>query len=187
MCAPGGGPSDGIQGGGPAAARRSGPLRLLFQDWTANARNPKGRLVCVAFRLAQAVRRAPAPVRLLGTPYLVVHRIVVEWLMGIELNWNAQVGPGLQVWHGQGLVVNSRVVIGRDVVLRQATSLAAKVHSDGVSRSPRIGDGVDVGAHVVVLGGVTVGDGAVIGAGSVVVQDVAPGAVVAGNPARPVG
>ena len=47
-----------------------------------------------------------------------------------------------------------------------------------------IGDGVWLGAGVTVLKGVTVGAGAVIGAGAVVTRDVAPGARVAGVPAR---
>lgn len=47
-----------------------------------------------------------------------------------------------------------------------------------------IGNDVWIGAGVTVLAGVTIGDGAIIGAGSVVVKDVAPYAVVAGNPAR---
>lgn len=47
-----------------------------------------------------------------------------------------------------------------------------------------IGRKVFVGAHAIVLPGVTVGDDAVIGAGSVVRHDVPAGAVVAGNPAR---
>jgi acetyltransferase-like isoleucine patch superfamily enzyme len=50
-----------------------------------------------------------------------------------------------------------------------------------------IGSDVWVGAHAVVLKGVRIGDGAVVAAGSVVREDVAPGAVVAGVPARPVG
>lgn len=47
-----------------------------------------------------------------------------------------------------------------------------------------IGNDVWIGAGVTVLAGVTIGDGAIIGAGSVVVKDVAPYSVVAGNPAR---
>jgi UDP-2-acetamido-3-amino-2,3-dideoxy-glucuronate N-acetyltransferase len=41
-----------------------------------------------------------------------------------------------------------------------------------------------IGSGAIVLGGVTVGAGALVGAGAVVTRDVAPGAVVAGVPAR---
>jgi maltose O-acetyltransferase len=51
----------------------------------------------------------------------------------------------------------------------------------------RIGARVFVGAHAIVLPGVTIGDDAVVGAGSLVRHDVPPGTVVAGNPARPLG
>ncbi|POS72625.1 carbohydrate O-acetyltransferase [Diaporthe helianthi] len=46
-----------------------------------------------------------------------------------------------------------------------------------------IGDGVWVGAGVVVLPGVTIGSYSTIGAGSVVTKDVPPSCVAAGNPA----
>ncbi|WP_019998349.1 CatB-related O-acetyltransferase [Aureimonas ureilytica] len=46
-----------------------------------------------------------------------------------------------------------------------------------------IGNDVWIGAEAVILPGVTIGDGAVIGAFSVVARDVAPYAIVAGNPA----
>lgn len=47
-------------------------------------------------------------------------------------------------------------------------------------------DNVWIGFDVCVLPGVTIGEGAVVGARSVVVHDVAPYFVVAGNPARPI-
>lgn len=47
----------------------------------------------------------------------------------------------------------------------------------------KIGSRVFIGARCIVLKGVTIGDGAVVGAGSVVVSDVPPGVLVAGNPA----
>ncbi len=48
----------------------------------------------------------------------------------------------------------------------------------------RIGQRVSIGSGVVMLGGISVGDGAMVGAGAVVTRDVAPGATVAGVPAR---
>jgi acetyltransferase-like isoleucine patch superfamily enzyme len=54
-------------------------------------------------------------------------------------------------------------------------------------RPVRIGDDVWLGAHAVVLPGVTIGDGAIVGAGAVVTRDVASRSMVAGVPARPIG
>ena len=48
-----------------------------------------------------------------------------------------------------------------------------------------VGRRVFIGANAIILPGVTIGDDAIVGAGSVVSRDVAPGTVVAGNPARP--
>jgi len=47
-----------------------------------------------------------------------------------------------------------------------------------------IGNDVWIGYGATILSGVTVGDGAVVGARAVVSRDVAPYAIVAGNPAR---
>lgn len=44
-----------------------------------------------------------------------------------------------------------------------------------------------IGANATILPGLRIGRGSLIGAGSVVTKDVAPGMVVAGNPARVVG
>lgn len=50
-----------------------------------------------------------------------------------------------------------------------------------------IGEDVWIGAHSIILPGVTIGSGSVIGAGSVVTKDVKSHSVVAGNPAKVIG
>lgn len=44
--------------------------------------------------------------------------------------------------------------------------------------------GAWIGANAIVLAGVTIGENSVVGAGSVVTQDIPPGVVAAGSPAR---
>ena len=157
----------------------------LFPDWEANRGNLKGRVVLVLFRLAQETRALPEPWWLLGVPYLALYELLVEWVLGIELRYKMQAGPGLRLYHGQGLVVHEGTAIGSECTLRQNTTIGSKDLADGSkSACPIIGDRVDIGANVVIIGAVRIGDGAVIGAGSVVVNDVPAGAVVVGNPAR---
>ena len=50
-----------------------------------------------------------------------------------------------------------------------------------------IGEDVWIGANVGIVDGVTIGDHAVVGMGSIVTKDIAPYAMVAGNPARVIG
>lgn len=59
------------------------------------------------------------------------------------------------------------------------------IHGQGVtSKGVVIEDDVWIGMNVSILDGVRVGRGAVVGAGAVVTKDVAPEAIVVGNPAR---
>lgn len=54
-----------------------------------------------------------------------------------------------------------------------------------ISKGPiRIGHDVWIGAGAQILSGVTIGDGAIVAAGAVVTREVAPYAIIAGNPAR---
>jgi putative colanic acid biosynthesis acetyltransferase WcaB len=159
-------------------------MESLFCDWEANRGNLKGRVVMVLFRLAQWVRSWPAPWWLLGLPVLAFYEVFVEWFLGVELRYKTRVGAGLRLFHGHALVVHEATVIGRNCTLRQSTTIGNKTPA---GECPVLCDGVDVGANAVLLGKITIGERAVIGAGSVVVKDVAPGAVVAGNPARVIG
>ena len=73
--------------------------------------------------------------------------------------------------------------IGPNVVLTNAKYPLAPGVKESLA-GPVIGKGAKIGANATLLPGVTVGENALVGAGSVVVRDVPPGTVVAGNPAR---
>jgi acetyltransferase-like isoleucine patch superfamily enzyme len=53
-----------------------------------------------------------------------------------------------------------------------------------LDRDVHIGDNCFIGAHSIVLPGVTIGNGCIVAAASVVARDVPAGSLVAGNPAR---
>jgi serine acetyltransferase len=115
---------------------------------------------------------------------MVLYRIIVEYILCVELRASTNVGPGLKIEHGYALVINDRTVIGRGVHLRHCTTIGCVKLPDGSQGpSPVIGDFVEVGANAVILGGINIGHHAVIGAGSVVVTDIPEYAVAVGNPA----
>lgn len=161
-------------------------LHFLLQDYSANRGNAKTIIVLFMFRLAQLfAKRRGSLTWWLGVPYMIFYRVVIEWIMGIELRPSTQIGSGLKIEHGFALVVNDRTVLGRNVHLRHSTTIGCVQLADcSQGPSPVIGDNVEVGANCVILGGITIGNRAKIGAGSVVVKDVPAGAVVVGNPAR---
>jgi putative colanic acid biosynthesis acetyltransferase WcaB len=159
-------------------------IDFILQDWDANRGSWKSCFVLACYRAAQWANRLQKPWWWLGVPVLAFYTIVVEWVMGIELNYKSTIGPGLRLYHGAGLVVHEAAVIGSNCILRHCTTIGMK---NGPADCPVIGDNVDIGSNVVLIGPIRIGDGAGIGAGSVVIRDVAPGDIVVGNPARPVG
>lgn len=153
----------------------------ITSDWAANPHDPKSQMVLAAFRICQWLMRDNSKPRRRSLPFVAVYRFVTEFLLALELRPKTRTGPGLTIYHGFGLVVNDHAVIGSNVILRNGVVVGNKFAN---GPCPVIEDGVELGANAVVIGGITVGKGATVGAGAVVVKDVAPGTVVAGNPAR---
>jgi acetyltransferase EpsM len=109
--------------------------------------------------------------------------------------WRAErvaVGEGTQV--EAGALLNVDVAVGAHVIVNQGARLSHDVRvGDFATLAPGVTlcggvvveEGADIGANATVLPGVRIGAHARVGAGAVVVRDVAPGATVVGNPARP--
>ncbi|MDC9824517.1 serine O-acetyltransferase [Devosia sp. ZB163] len=104
----------------------------------------------------------------------------------VDINPAARIGKGILLDHATGFVVGETAVIGDNVSILQGVTLGGTGKSEE-DRHPKIGNGVLIGAHTVVLGNIKVGDCARIGAGSVVVKDVPPRVTVVGVPARIIG
>ena len=96
----------------------------------------------------------------------------VELIGGIHLPYTVRLGRRVRIWHHGGMVLHARS-IGDDVHIRQNTTFG--VAGRGRNRAiPIIGDRVDIGCGVCVLGDVTVGHDSLIGANAVVVTDIPP-------------
>ncbi|WP_281451841.1 serine O-acetyltransferase [Paenarthrobacter nitroguajacolicus] len=156
-----------------------------FDVSSQTVRDSNSRLIALALALkAWAFRLRVSrsyPARLASIPAAAFYRALSLYVIGFDIPTSVVVGEGLVIHHGIGLVVNDRAVIGRNVTLRHNTTIGAVSVQEA---APQLGDNVDVGANVVVLGPVVIGPGAVLGAGSVVVRDVPAGATVVGNPAK---
>ena len=91
----------------------------------------------------------------------------------------------------EGVTVEEEVFIGHNVTFindrfPRATNSdgSLQTEADWTCVPTLVKRGASIGSGATILCGVTIGEGATVGAGSVVTKDVAPGTVVAGNPAR---
>ena len=160
-----------------------GPLAdALRRDVAANRTQPKSLLLVVSYRLAAAAREvgARSPLhKLAALPVLIAYRVLVEWVLGVELPPQVEAGPGLRIRHGQGLVVNPGVVLGADVMLRKNVTIGNIRRGPGdTTACPVVEDGAEFGAGAVVVGAITIGAGSLIGANAVVTRSVPPGVTV---------
>jgi acetyltransferase-like isoleucine patch superfamily enzyme len=108
------------------------------------------------------------------------------------------VGDGTGIGHGCAFVIGKSITIGRHCRIGQdvrvfdapghptdpASRLAGNPAGDSDVRPVRIEDNVWIGTGAVLFPGVTIGNNSIVSLNAVVMADVPPNTIVAGNPAR---
>ncbi|MCX6394517.1 MAG: serine O-acetyltransferase [Solirubrobacterales bacterium] len=133
----------------------------------------------LAHRVAHALHSSGVPI----APRVIAAG--TRFVTGVEIHPAAEIGEGLFIDHGMGVVIGETSSIGSNVTIYQGVTLGGTGFAGG-KRHPTVGDDVTIGSGAKLLGPIEVGDRAKIGANSVVIHDVPEGATVVGNPGHPV-
>lgn len=111
---------------------------------------------------------------------------------------NIKIGKGCRL-SNVAITSQSEIIIGRNVYLGGGSKIYDtdfhsldfndRITGGGIENSVKsapihICDGAFIGAHCIILKGVTIGEKSIVGAGSVVTKSIPPGEIWAGNPAR---
>jgi acetyltransferase-like isoleucine patch superfamily enzyme len=138
------------------------------RPWGSDARREPRRGVARALKLA--LRRG----------LMTVRRSYYVRVFGMDISDSAwfSLKVHFDVTHPRGIHIGpqSYVAFGAVILTHDMTR--------GVYANTRIGARCFIGAHSIILPGLTIGDGSIVGAGSVVTEDIPPAVIVAGNPAK---
>jgi serine O-acetyltransferase len=108
---------------------------------------------------------------------------VTRFWTQIEIHPGAQIGTGVFIDHGSGVVIGETAIVGNDVTIYQGVTLGGTA-LEQVKRHPTIGDRVIIGSGAKVLGNITIGSDTRIGANAVVTRSVKDHSVVVGVPGQ---
>jgi serine O-acetyltransferase len=157
----------------------------IREDWQAHDRswNRHGFWVLLIYRFGRW-RYSIRP-RVLRMPFSFLYEIGKFFsvaCLGTELPAEVKIGRRFVIEHIGGIVISGDAVFGDDCTLRNGVTVGLRYK--GVRGSPRVGNGVDIGAGAKLLGPITIGDGSSIGANAVVITDVPANSIAVGVPAK---
>ncbi len=115
------------------------------------------------------------------------HRILARRLAlrsrhvtGIEIHPGAQIGKGLFIDHGMGVVIGETAIVGDNVTIFHGVTLGG-MSSSAEKRHPTVGNNVLIGTGTKVLGNIEIGDNTKIGSNLVIKRDIPANVVIFEN------
>ena len=122
------------------------------------------------------------------TSWLVKYKLfplalITLWLNrvinGCVIGAGARFDKGFVIMHPVGVVINSKVVGGNNIVVESGV-----VIGDEKGKAPVLGSNIFIGAGAKIIGGITIGDNVKIGANAVVVKNLPSNVTAVGIPAK---
>ena len=110
---------------------------------------------------------------------------VARFFTLIEIHPGAELGHGILIDHGTGVVIGETAVVGDNCTIFQGVTLGGVGTQKG-KRHPTLGKNVTVGAGAKILGSFEVGDNCKIAANAVLLKPLDNNVTAVGIPARPV-
>lgn len=138
-----------------------------------------GLQMLVMVRLMHLARDLDLP----GVPQIISRGI--RHLYGAEINWRAEIAPGISIVHGNGLVIGHGVKVGPGCILSQSVTLGEGIHPHTRQvGSPHLTRDIHVGPGAVLLGPIELGEASKVMAGSVLTESVPPRSLVRPAPTQ---
>ncbi len=158
-------------------------INLVFE------RDPAARSKAQVFFLYPGVK-AIINYRIAHWLHMHKHYFLADWVSkhtrkktGIEIHPAAQIGRGVFIDHGMGVVIGETAVVGDNCTIYQGVTLGGTGKDKG-KRHPTIGNNVTIGCGAKVLGPFSVGDNSKIAANAVVLNEIPPNSTCVGVPAH---
>jgi UDP-2-acetamido-3-amino-2,3-dideoxy-glucuronate N-acetyltransferase len=103
----------------------------------------------------------------------------------VVLGNNVKVQNNVSIY--TGVICEDDVFLGPSMVFTNVTNPRSAVNRRGQYAATLVKKGATIGANATVVCGHNIGEYALIGAGAVITKDIAPYALVVGNPSRQIG
>lgn len=141
-------------------------------------KSPRAFLFLVFFRICTILLKNKVPFFLM-IPFICLHKLLNNFFLGLDIPYNAKISGGIKIFHPIGIVIHGDFFIGRNLTIRQNTTIGSIGKIPAVSSM--ICENVDIGANSIIIGDdIIISKNVIIGAGTLVNKSIPENSVVVG-------